>query len=63
MSHIVMIKQRGVSVAYSRANGVEAVALALRLLHRGETDVSIVSPRGWYMRLVTFICYLERTNK
>ena len=30
MSHIVSIKQRGVSFAYSRGSGSEAVALALR---------------------------------
>ena len=46
MSHIVTIKQRGVSLAYSRGSGSEAVALALRLLHEGEYNVSIISPRG-----------------
>lgn len=46
MSHIVTLKQRGVSIAYSRGSGSEAVALALRLLHGGECNVSIISPRG-----------------
>ncbi len=46
MSHIVSIKQRGVSFAYSRGSGSEAVALALRLIHGGECNVSIISPRG-----------------
>lgn len=46
MSHIVSIKQRGVSFAYSRGSGSEAVALALRLIHGGEGNVSIISPRG-----------------
>jgi hypothetical protein len=46
MSHIVTIKQRGVSLAYSRGSGSEAVALALRLIHGGECNVSIISPRG-----------------
>jgi hypothetical protein len=46
MSHIVSIKQRGVSFAYSRGSGSEAVALALRFILGGECNVSIISPRG-----------------
>ena len=46
MSYIVLIKQRGTVVGFSRGSSSEAVALALRLIHNGETHVSITSPRG-----------------